>query len=177
MKASDAATLLLEYYLTKPSFKIEQSFGGYLEYKVKEVLYRVKDQQEDEHESYNAVMYDSEGHQSELGDFSDKLNFQKIFGDEQEYLRRVISQYELLNGLNKILEKITDTVSKNFSSKDSITLLLGLYLRLETKRNISMDNFYRYFGSDYKYIIDKTLLLIYEFIKESESHDKDWQHE
>jgi hypothetical protein len=42
-KAYDAAVLFVEYYLKNPDFKIQTSFGVYLDYQVKAVLYNVKE--------------------------------------------------------------------------------------------------------------------------------------
>lgn len=175
MKASDAATLLLEYYLTKPAFKIEQSFGGYLDNKVKQALYNKKEQREEIHTSYNSLLTDSDGHSEEIGEMKEKLNFKYIFGDEEEYRKRVLSEKELINGIHKIVTTIAETVTKNYNKKDSLLLLIGMYVRLQHTNNSIMDNYYRYFGSIYKEFIDSSLLLLYQFIKESQHyHHKDY---
>lgn len=176
MKASDAATLLLEYYLTKPSFKIEQSFGGYLKDKVKQALYNKTEQREDSYASFNSLLVDSEGQSEEIGELKERLNFDYIFGDEDEYRKRVLSEKELIEGIHRIIDKIIETVNMNYSIKDSLLLLIGVYVRINNPNNSSvMSLYYKYFGSRYKDFIDSALLLLYEFIKESQHyHHKDY---
>lgn len=170
MKASDAATLLLEYYLTKPAFKIEQSFGGYLDNKVKQALYNKKEQKEDIHSSYNAIISDNNGHLEEVGEMKEALNFSYIFGDEDEYRKRILSEKELLDGIHKIISRIVFTVTENYNKKDSLLLLIGMYIRLRNTNNSVMDDYYKYFGSVYKDFIDKSLLMLYQFVKESQHY-------
>lgn len=167
MKAMDAASLIIEQYLIRPSFKIDQSFSGYLDYKIPEVLYNKKERREEAHISYNATVFDSEGEEVELQDLGKDFNFSYIFGDENEYLQRLLDKRELFSGLEKILNQIVKNVTENYDKKDCLNLLLGLWISLSGNRNLDMDNFYRYFGSDYKQFIDMSILFIYEFIKES----------
>jgi len=170
MKASDSATLLLEYYLTKPAFKIEQSFGGYLKDKVKQALYNKTEQREDSYASFNSLLSDSEGHAEEIGELKEQLNFNYIFGDQDKYRKRILSEKELVDGIHRIIAKITETVTESYNRKDSLLLLIGMYIRINNTNNSTMDNYYKYFGSVYKDFIDASLLLLYEFIKESQHH-------
>jgi|GEM_PF-4903147 len=170
IKSSDAAVYLLEYYLTKPQFKIEQSFGGYLSKKVSQALYNKKDQKEDKVISYNTVIGDNEGHTEELGDLPETLNLRYIFGDENKYREKVRNENELLSGIEKILNSTILHIKKTYSSKDSMLLIIGLYLKLSSNNQKVINDYYRFFGSEYRNFIDQVLLILYEFIKESQNY-------
>lgn len=177
MKASEASSLIIEYYLTKPNFKIENSFAGYLKFKIKEVFYNSKDQNEDRNMSLNAEFNDMSGESSqsrELQDFTEKFHISSLFYDENKALQYEQDKKDLLKGLNKIINKIVETVEDEHNKQYSLFLIIGLLVRLK-KRGV--EDFYHYFGSEYKEFIDKALLLIYKFIKESQEYKKEWDHD
>ena len=69
-KANDAANLLIEQYLDKKNFYIENSFAGYLQWKVKQVLWNKKTKREEDHESLNVHMESEDSSAPELLDMA-----------------------------------------------------------------------------------------------------------
>jgi len=177
IKASEATSLVIEYYLAKPAFKIESSFGGYLNYKIKEVFYNKVDQKEDQMLSLNGLIPNQEGKTKEVQDLSMQMNLQPIFYDENKHLRYERNKKEVLEGVYKIIDLIYNTARQELSVKDATFVILGILIRVQKDGLRNIDAYYHLFGSKYKKHVDKALLFLYEFIKESEQHHEEWDHE
>lgn len=168
-KAEDVATLFIEYYLAHPEFKIEKSFGGLLQWRVKEVLWNKKDQREDNHSSLDKQLSEDEGTSGkEMLDIVDLSHVQPFYGTGIGQEDRRIEGDDLVDGLCKVIESISETL-KSYNSKFIVYYtLLGICLSIENHSSLYMDKFYHKFGSTLKEGVDLSMLLIYRFIKEHE---------
>ena len=167
-KAQDAATAFIEYYLVHEDFKVEKSFGGYLQWKVKEVLWNKKLQREEDHESLNfsshKVNYDQPVDRTVFA--SMKPLYGTIEDHTQAAIASVTSSDDLILGIETIISTSLNEVKTKLSLHQTLLVLLGVCLTMEGKTDVYMDKFYHYFGSKIKKYVDITKLLIYRFIKE-----------
>lgn len=166
-KSQDAATLFMEYYLANDGFMVSKSFGGYLQYKVKEVLWNKKLQREENHESLNKPFDSSD---KELIDVSVFTNMQPLYGtieDHTEDLEK--NKDDLILGIENIINASMDQLERIHESKSyALWSLVGICLYIEKKSENYMDKFYHMMGSELKEDVDLIKLLIYRFIKESD---------
>jgi predicted RNA-binding Zn-ribbon protein involved in translation (DUF1610 family) len=160
MKAHDSANKMIEYYLEKPDFRIENSFGGYLSWPIRNVLYG--DKKNDNHDSLNC-MIDEE---NELGDYipslSEEVRRKTTIDFEYDYLSKnsSISQ-ELL----KIVIKINDKIKKNHGRACALKTLIGIKNKLKKCTAVFMDDYYSYVGIDVQNHINNSLFFIYKYLK------------
>jgi len=162
-KAADAASLIISLYLEKPDFKIEKSFAGFLKTKIKQVLWNKKLQNEEDHESiYDTVNDDID---KEILQLPNVLKFETIFPHYSDYRQREHEKEELLKGIRSIIEKISETVEKEYNKYYMLLTLIGIYQYIINQGNI--EKFYTCFGSLYsKELIEKSMAIIYEFLKD-----------
>jgi len=164
-KASDAATLFIEQYLAKSEFRVENSFGGYLQRKVKEVLWNKKARREENHESLNAHMEGEENSSTEMIDITASTEHIEI-----EDANTLLSKHDLENGIINLIEKSANRIRKEYSVGKSLIFLGALLVRMrqglyrdgETRMNL----YYKNFGTKTKEQVDSMMLLIYRFIRE-----------
>jgi len=172
-KAQDAATLFIEYYLVYPDFKVEKSFGGYLQWKVKEVLWNKKLQREEDHESLNHIGNKSwkDGDSTQSLDWTMFANMQPIYGTIEDHTQALFTEStdDLILGIINIINESMIQLRIIYNTDYYVLLsLYGICLILEGKTEIYMDKFYHHFGSKIKKDVDLIKLLIFRFIKERE---------
>lgn len=162
-KASDAVNLIIDYYISKPHFKIEKSFGGYINTKIREVLWNKKDQEEDNHESiYQSVNEDVE---KEMLEVTDVLGLNSLFGNFEEYIQRERDKDYMLQGLQSIVKSMSDRIKDDHGYYYQIITLIGVKHFIINQSD--MKKFYEIYKDEtIKELIDKCMLIIYEFIKE-----------
>jgi ribosomal protein S27E len=160
MKAHDSANKIIDYYLTKPEFKIENSFGGYLNWPIKHVLYSSK--QEESCDSLNCMIDNDNELEEYLPTISEETRSKMIVHFEENLIDNNSS---ILLELNKIIDKMMITINKNFSKKHAILFLIGLNHKFSGQANNFMDDFYLYSGLDVQSSIDKALFFIYKYLK------------
>ena len=162
-KASDAANLIIEYYLSKPHFQIEKSFGGYINTKIREVLWNKKDQEEDNHESIHSFINDEVD--KEILEVTNVLGLDSLFGDFEEYTQRERDKDYMLNGLKSIIKSISTKILKDYGAYYQLITLIGIKYFIENQSD--MKKFYAIYSEKIiKKLIDKSMLIVYEFIKE-----------
>jgi len=170
-KAQDVTNIIIELYLTKNAFKIEKSFAGYLDWKAKEVLWNKKTQREEDHLSLETLVHDGEGNSSELNDLIDTTDDNPFFNDYNEYEKRELIKADLVQGITKIINRILQTVQVEYTYKDTLLLLIGVWIEINNTSNLEDRNsFYELYHSNIKKFVDKSLLFIYEYIKDSQRH-------
>lgn len=162
-KASDAANLIIDYYLSKPHFKIEKSFGGYINTKIREVLWNKKDQEEDNHESIYQVVSDDVD--KEILEVTDVLGLNSLFGNFEEYVQRERDKDYMLQGLKSIVKSISERIKNDHGNYYQIITLVGINYFIRNQSD--MIKFYDIYKDEkVKQLIDKSMLIVYEFIKE-----------
>ena len=168
-KAQDAASMFIEYYLTHEDFKVEKSFGGYLQWKVKEVLWNKKLQKEEDHASLNEVLSAGTS-QVEFIDIPQITNIQPLHGSIESHTEDDTGEkIDLVDGIKKIIDQsILQLKQIGNSQLTNLLVLTSVCLLIEGKTEVYMDKFYHRFGSNLKPNADLIKLLIYRFIKEQE---------
>ncbi len=172
-KAQDAATLFIEYYLVHNNFRVEKSFGGYLQWKVKEVLWNKKLQREEDHESLNYLSTKAwkDSDHAQVIDRTMFANMKPLYGADEDHtlVPHINNTEDLILGIESIINGSMIEIKKLYISNYYILIILfGICLIMEGKTDVYMDKFYHYFGSEIKKDVDKIKLLIYRFIKERE---------
>jgi len=163
-KASDATNLIMRYYLTNDNFSIEQSFAGYLNTKIREVLWNKKDQDEDNHLSIHS--YVSEEIDKEIIDTTNLLGLESLYDETfEKYLEEQSGKHNLLEGLKKIIELISQRIFEEYGRNYQLIILMGISHYIDNQGK--MKNFYEMYSDDeIQDLVDRAMILIYEYIKE-----------
>jgi len=162
MKAHDSANKIITYYIEKPEFRIENSFGGYLNWPIKNVLF--SNRQEESCDSLNCMIDNDNELEDYLPTISEETRSKMIVHFEENLIDNNSS---VLSELNKIIEKMMTVINKNFSKKHAILFLIGLNHKFTGQSNNFMDNYYLYSGLDVQSSVDKALFFIYKYLKSS----------
>lgn len=162
-KASDAVNTIIDYYLNNEMFQIEKSFAGYINTKVREVLWSKKNQQEDNHESiYSYINSDIE---TEILNAATILDLDSLFPQFDEYLDREQTKSEILEGIEALIESIAERIKEEYGYYYQLLSLLGVYFYVINQGDIG--KFYDNFQNiQIKELVDKCMVIVYEFIKE-----------
>lgn len=182
-KANDAANLLIENYLGKNNFYIETSFAGYLQWKVKQVLWNKKTKREEDHESLNVHIENEDSSSSELVDFASQIEGATTSWDaytmaksgspsskgaEDIVLDPQIMKEDLESGVFTLIEKILQQVEQEYSKHTKMLLAAALYVQIANnfQDNEQINRYYMRYGTRIKPLLERSVLLIYLFIKE-----------
>jgi hypothetical protein len=167
-KAVDAASLFLECYLAHSDFKVNTSFGGQLQYKVKEVLWDKKNQREEKHESLNkAVSHEDDFNESELINVPTSVKMKPLYGVPDDPTFDVEQKTsDLMSGIERIINSHLNDLKEKESNYFTLKVLLGICIIIEGRGDIDLDKFFYYFGSAVKEDVVHLKLLIYKYITE-----------
>lgn len=157
-KAFTAATLLLEQYLHKPEFLIDDSFAGYLNWKIREVLWKYAD--DEMNESLNKLLSEDSS-TSSLLDMQSSFNFKSVF--DNNYKNNVF----IIEEINKILKDISVTICMHNSHDEyrkSILCLIAFkhFINNDSKK---LDILFEVYGSSFIIYFDKIKESLYELYK------------
>jgi len=147
-------------------YKVEDSFGGYLNYKVTEALYKNKD--EEQNDSTERVVNDAHGNKgTELGEtkYADSIN--PLFSHQYRNDDNFDKKQDLLDDLEKTILLIVKEIKWNKSkqtSRNTILALIGLRFYITKKHRL--DNFYSIYGNDIKILVDKMIMTIRRRLRE-----------
>ena len=156
----------LNQYKTNKKFKVEHSFAGMMRFKVLEVLYGSK--HEDDHVSLNYYMADDS--KSELGDYLTKIGYTNVLNpNEEKYYNPeniIYSGSDSYSSVKEVLRELDETISDN--KRLQLLLRLRVIMMFRYPRSRHADSvFKKHFAKDYKEecIIDQTLLEIRNRLK------------
>lgn len=182
-KANDAANLLIENYLSKPNFYIENSFAGYLQWKVKQVLWNKKTKREEDHESLNVHIENEDSSTPELVDLTSQAEnsptsweSSTVFlnsstnsrGVEDVVLDPEVLKEDLEKGVIALIERILDTVEVEYSKHMKLLLIGAMCVQFShnMQDNDAINRYYTRFGTRVKPLLEGVVLMIYRFVKE-----------
>jgi len=158
-KAHDAATQFIEYYLKKPGFRVDFSFGGFLSWQIKAVLWNKHDQENDKNYSLNSLIKESNKEKFELN------NFVNLFSKEN-IMSSISHKLDLIRGIEIIISDIMNKLRSEYDTVMSLKVLIGIKNYIE---GISDKNKYSYYDKYGRYeikdFVDKSMMLIYSFIQ------------
>jgi hypothetical protein len=165
IKTHDVCSDFIYYYLSVPEFKMLFSFGGYIKRSLLSVLFGDKEEERN-HDSLNSMIDIDQ----ELDDYLPQISLEAKYKMYSEFNSDNIdnnSEY-IIKNLSEQINKIADTIQKNFSIKESLLFLVGIKNKLEGQTPEFMEDFYAYAGETVQTNLKKALLLIYRFLKWSE---------
>lgn len=160
-KAHDSVCKIIEYYMEKPEFKIDNSFAGYVLMVSKYFLFSKR--KEDENDSLNHIIDDNKENQENVHNNSRSLqdiidfDYEKIFKEDMSEI--------LLEKINYIFNKTIDKISKK-SKLESLYTIIGLYHYISNSKFIN--EYYEYFGNNIKNYVDNIMYIVYNTIKNIE---------
>jgi predicted RNA-binding Zn-ribbon protein involved in translation (DUF1610 family) len=160
-KASELALIMFEQYKNKPNFEIIKSFGAYLNSKVPQVLWNKREKNEQSHTSIYAHVCEGE---HEVIHMTDYFGYDPIFKEYNEYFKEKQKTKDLYDGISKLLSTIFDRIKDNQDVYYYILSMIGICRFI--KKSGRIEEFYEAFGSKVKPLVDKTMVLIYQFLKE-----------
>lgn len=167
--AVSVALRFLGQYKTNPTFKVDWSFAGMMNYKVLEVLYGHKN--EDDHVSLNHYMSgDSKG---ELGDYLNRIGYQNVLNpnEAQFYDPEALShRVEVIQNVKEILSELDASIPDNYKLQLLARLRVLMMFRYPRSRHVD-SVFKRNFTNDFREecILDRTLLEVRNRLKGVES--------
>ncbi len=167
-KAHDAVIIVIQLYLEKKEFRIEKSFAGYIEFKLKEVLWNKKTQREENHSSLDALIDSSDSSNvSTLGETFPLDKTSPMYNDLELSKQEALEKANLINSILKVINNILQTVKKEYGYKDALLLIIGLWIEINNSSSLlDRSNFYEVYKSDTKQFVDKSLLFIYEYLQD-----------
>ena len=167
-KAEDAASLFIERYLTHSDFDITTSFGGQLQFKVKEVLWDRKLQGEENHESLNMpISNEDDANESEFIDTATIAKMKPLYGSvEDPTVDLEREKADLVHRIERTVDSYMIDLKKRESNCFSIKVLLGICRAIEEGSDFNMDEFSHLFGEALNEDVENIKQLIYKFIKE-----------
>lgn len=160
MKAHDSVNKMMLYYLEKPAFRVGSSFGGYLKWPIRGVLYGEK---AEDNLSLNQLI----GEDVEFGDclplesssVQEKLQveFESGFLDSQSKVTE--------NIYNIVCQQIIPFLVKTFSSRLAFLTLVGISHKLSAKSESFMDSYYLYTGLEVQEYVNTSVAVVYKYLK------------
>jgi hypothetical protein len=162
-KAIDIANCMIDYYLSKEGFRIDNSFGGYLDWQIKSVIFNISDQEEDQVDSLNDHINDTDKEMVELSNFSPVFESGTL---TSEYLDSFHHAEDLKNGILRIIDDVIKEIQKEFSPFIAALVLIGISHYVAGKSEDFKNKYYQNFGGNQtKLFVDQAMALILEFIK------------
>jgi hypothetical protein len=160
IKAHESACKLIFYYLEKPTFCIESSFGGYLNWPIRNVLYA--DKNEEGNDSLNCLIDNEKELDEFLPGLSEVARKKMIVNFEENLIDK---HSQIVDRLYKIVYKISNKINKEYGISESLLFLVGLRNKIKGLSDNFMDSFYLYTGLETQKNIDKALFIIYKALK------------
>jgi len=168
MKAHEAATKFIEYYLSKPEFKMDRSFGAYLKFPIRNVLYNSKKIDKNTI-SFNTIL-DSANNMT-FEDVIETMDITTIYNNKDRYdnNERIINEStDFTNDICSLLSETATRLRNNYSTAHVIKVLLGVKLHF-TKTSVNLINdYYNINENNVKENTEKIMMLIFQYLKSME---------
>lgn len=168
IKAHEAATKFIEYYLTNKNFKMDKSFGAYLKYSIKNVLYAVK-KIDKKTTSLNSIL--DESNHSELETIIESLNIKTIYNNrdrEDENEKTINESIDFTNDIYSLLEESIKRLKQHYKISHIIKVLIGVKLHFYKISSNKINDYYSINNNDVKENVEKIMMLIFQYLKSME---------
>lgn len=161
IKAHDAVVTIICYYLTKPEFKIENSFGGYMKIgPIKSILYAPKN--EEDTDSLN-ILIDKENELEDIViNISEQSKLKMIVNFEEDLIDKSST---IIKEITKLTGRIQEKINKEYPKSTILYFLIGIKNRFKRLPEHFMDDFFLFCGIDVKNLIDKCMFVVYKYLK------------
>ena len=162
-KAIQAALSFMSQYVNRPGFRVGASFGGMLEFKVREA--RFKEYVDEHHLSLNTIVGDEDG--NELEDIQEKVGFKDVFNQNSKTIEEKLFSTTLTDTIRSTLEDFDAGVNGDPRFELASRMWLAILLR-KPKNKHGKGQFLRVWGADPK--VKRTLnyleLVLYDRLKQ-----------
>jgi len=168
-KAHEAATKFIEYYLTNPDFRMDRSFGAYLKFPIRSVLYSSKKIDRNT-TSFNTLIDSENG--STFEDILESMNITTIYNnkdraDDNEKI--VNSSISFEQDIFSLLQESIKRLRVNFNTAHIIRVLIGVKLHFNQISPNMINDYYNINHNDVKENIEKIMMLIFQYLKSMEN--------
>jgi len=160
-KAHDCVSKVIEYYLSKPDFVIEASFGGYSRFPILGVLWGSR--KDEDHDSLDFELEDNK----EIYDNIDKIGYSSLSSIISNVENDVLNKSEhILDTCVSIVRKVFNTIKSNYDYMIAIITINAFLNSLHQKESF-MKDYYDFFGLDVKQNVEHLRLLFLEYLHEN----------
>lgn len=166
-KSSDTANKLVEYFLEKPTFSIQESWGYYLDLIAKQNMFAKKLQRRDKNElSIEKFKEDHEDNSTAYDTVEMGYN-DKDFQFENEIID-VLSREYLVEEVGKFVETMFNILTKEYGYKQAYLVINLFSKRLNGNSKRYIKRYLDYYGQKLKENYEKANLSIYQFLQGKE---------
>lgn len=149
--SKDICLLILDKYRTKPDFKIESSFAGYLKFKIIEILYAPQKVWEEQCGSLNTLLSGDKkdkGKTTEVGELSETLKFDYLFpvlsSNPEEHFFKVDANAAIQSVWSVFEDLFTRQSLTNIGTRRGLLVSLALLIYLQ-KNQTALSQFWQIF--------------------------------
>ncbi len=167
-KAHEAATKFIEYYLTNPAFRMERSFGAYLKFPIRNVLYASKKIDRNT-TSFNTLIDHGSG--STFEDILESMSITTIYNnkDREDATEKIIdSQISFEKEITSLIHESIKRLKANYSTAHIIRVLIGVKLHFDKISPNMINDYYNINHNDVKENIEKIMMLTFQYLKSME---------
>lgn len=162
-KSNDVAFLVIQEYLKKPEFSIETSFGGFMNFKIRQVLYSKEQQFQDDLLSLNYVVESDK----EMIDMLETIEHEQIYNQDfgAEYFIELEREKELVDSVWSIIDGVSQELTFRYGGNIAINYKLAMKSFVDGKGRIHIDNFCTmHEGLELKVIVDDSIDAVRELL-------------
>lgn len=169
VKAHEATTKFIEYYLTNPKFRLDRSFGAYLKFPIRSALYTTKKIDKNT-TSFNTILDDAG--KMTIEDIIETMNITTLYNNhdrDDNNLKIINSSISFTEDIYSLLTESLILLKKNFSTPHIIRVLIGIKLHFNKVSPNMINNYYNINHNDVKENIEKIMMLIFQYLKSMEN--------
>lgn len=173
-RASDSAYhFVIDYYIKRSDFCVEQSFGGLLQKKIEYALYNQAQQRADATMSLDKHLnFYSDGEEDEI----DLMNTLEVasssnFSRYDKYLMRKSEEQDLLMSIKKMLKDFTFIAEMQTNYTTMLYALIGVFMKVHGKDEDDIDSYCQLVkGIHTREMIDQCLTVLLSLLHDNDEH-------
>ncbi len=170
MKAHEAATKFVEYYLVNPDFRMDRSFGAYLKFPIRNVLYASKKIDRNT-TSFNTIL--DEANNMTFEDIIQTMNITTIYNnkdlDYSHHEKIVNSSITFSKDICSLLTESIKRLKEGYNTPHIIRVLVGVRLHFNKVSPNMINDYYNINHNDVKENIEKIMMLVFQYLKSMEN--------
>jgi hypothetical protein len=165
-KVLDAVSIFMENYLKYDSFKVDESFAGYLNWVVRTPLYGYHVQKNDKEKSLNYKL-EKYGNRHELIHKFYNITENTLCFKEYDVENEILNHVEVdgvIDDINCLIEMGRTKLRDSYGIEKSIQFLYGIQHFLEKKSDKFLNDYFEFIDVETKKTIDKIKQQIYNYL-------------
>ena len=169
IKAHEATTKFIEYYLTNPDFRLDRSFGAYLKFPIRNVLYASKKIDKNT-TSFNTILDQSSNMTFE--DIIETMNITTMYNNrdrDSNNEKTINSSISFTKDICSLLNESISRLKQHFDTAHIIKVLIGVKLHFDKVSLNTINDYYNINHNDVKENIEKIMMLIFQYLKSMEN--------